>query len=704
MAAFQQIASGLDTTWPACFAQDRFRRLFIVTGTGRGKYWDGFTSTADALGITAPASAPTVAAGAAGNPSGTYNCYVRYVDVRDGHSVYSNLSPVGTVTVTSQKIAWSSIAQSSENRCNKIELWRTISTATSSNKLFLVTTLNDGTTSYADDNNSDATMLALEGTSSYMLYTKPDGDPNAMRFVLPPKNMGVIVRFGDRALYAVPRPYSTGTVATNGTTTLTGSGTAWTTDMEGQSIEIDGETAVGTISTVGGATSITLASAAATTASGKSYVIRPTAVQLQQIRYSEQDEFESCPLTWTITVQENVTDLDRITGLIPYGAICIVAMERHLHRLYFYGQPRIDANVSYWKNRGLINQRCWKMHENNDLYLMDEQGPYLIRGGEIVPIGEAILDQWKGTTIDWTNKRWFFVHIDPIEELVYFFVGFTADSSTRPKRAFVWSMRTQQWCPGPDLYPWEVGDIVRVGISNRQRSVMLTENDKHYLLNEGTHDGTAGANTVRGTATAATSTTLSDSGATFPTDCVDATVAIVRGTGKGQLRRISTRNSATQITVSSAWTTTPDTTSQYVIGAIEYSYKTGRFELIPATRDNKQSFRIIFTPTTNNAECYLRRFLNHGTTADNHLDRFDDLDNKGVSWSASDADTIVDLKLARSTLADQRGDQRWEWGGHAGQPHSSYEAEVRWVQMELAGFQGQDAITFHEIQVEGVME
>lgn len=72
---------------------------------------------------------------------------------------------------------------------------------------------------------------------------------------------------------------------------------------------------------------------------------------------------------------------------------------------------------------------------------------------------------------------------------------------------------------------------------------------------------------TRGKATAASSTTITDSGAgqyggTFPT-MTNWKVRIVRGTGSGQVRTISS-NTATVITVSSAFDVTPDTTSEYV--------------------------------------------------------------------------------------------------------------------------------------------
>ena len=63
-----------------------------------------------------------------------------------------------------------------------------------------------------------------------------------------------------------------------------------------------------------------------------------------------------------------------------------------------------------------------------------------------------------------------------------------------------------------------------------------------------------------------TTTTLSDTRKTWSTDSFNAyyTVRIVSGTGAGQARSISGTIS-TQLTVSSAWGTTPDSSSFYVI-------------------------------------------------------------------------------------------------------------------------------------------
>lgn len=70
-----------------------------------------------------------------------------------------------------------------------------------------------------------------------------------------------------------------------------------------------------------------------------------------------------------------------------------------------------------------------------------------------------------------------------------------------------------------------------------------------------------------GTATAGAATTLTDSTKTWgANDFAKQQVVITAGTGAGQTRTIAT-NTATQITVTSAWSVTPDATSQYTIAS-----------------------------------------------------------------------------------------------------------------------------------------
>lgn len=79
-----------------------------------------------------------------------------------------------------------------------------------------------------------------------------------------------------------------------------------------------------------------------------------------------------------------------------------------------------------------------------------------------------------------------------------------------------------------------------------------------------------------GVATAGASTTLTNSAKSWTTNqWTNYQVKILSGTGIGQIRTISS-NTGTVLTVSSAWTTNPDTTSVYVIqGNEDYIYLAG---------------------------------------------------------------------------------------------------------------------------------
>jgi len=79
-----------------------------------------------------------------------------------------------------------------------------------------------------------------------------------------------------------------------------------------------------------------------------------------------------------------------------------------------------------------------------------------------------------------------------------------------------------------------------------------------------------------GTATSATTTTIVQTGKTWtPSQWINSQVRITAGAGAGQVRTISA-NTADTLTVSAAWTATPDSTSQYAIeGNDDFIYLLG---------------------------------------------------------------------------------------------------------------------------------
>jgi len=85
-------------------------------------------------------------------------------------------------------------------------------------------------------------------------------------------------------------------------------------------------------------------------------------------------------------------------------------------------------------------------------------------------------------------------------------------------------------------------------------------------------------NPVYGWCTSSTNNTLTDANANYTIDeLIGGTIEILEGTGQGQTRTVSD-NTATVITVSTNWTTNPDTTSKYKVsnydnwGSADYGF------------------------------------------------------------------------------------------------------------------------------------
>ncbi len=102
--------------------------------------------------------------------------------------------------------------------------------------------------------------------------------------------------------------YRTGTATfTNGSTTVTGSGTAWTSEMEGRQVRLDADGTLVTIADVGSTTSITLASAYSDTGGSGAYTIMPSRV-VENLPLSTHEGPVVIVLKYNKTVYETLHD------------------------------------------------------------------------------------------------------------------------------------------------------------------------------------------------------------------------------------------------------------------------------------------------------------------------------------------------------------------------------------------------------------
>jgi hypothetical protein len=197
-------------------------------------------------------------------------------------------------------------------------------------------------------------------------------------------------------------------------------------------------------------------------------------------------------------------------------------------------------------------------------------------------INRQYADTWHGAYDQRTDQVCFFV---------------TTGTETKPQTALLWSRERQQWsvnkyqqqvsasCQGRDSY----GEF-RAWVGDANNWVWALAGTRQA---EGVSTGT-----VRGTATAVGAATLTDSGAAFVTagnGLKGVYAYISAGTGKGQWGLI-TANTGTQITVSSNWSPAIDTTSQYIIGAVESIWKSVWHFVDPAPSAQIKGVEFLFEP------------------------------------------------------------------------------------------------------------
>ena len=685
------IKSGVKVDHPWSFQKTRNGDIIGVNGLNRGIRWDGTATAADALGITAPDTAPTVltpAHGSAGATAGSYTLAYRYVDNTLSGFVYSELSPIQTVTaVADDKFNWTVIpsSPSPQSRVVKKELWR--SASNQPNVLYFVAIIAVGDTAYTTDTSSDQTLIdaAISNPKKRLVVVGPSGEVIGRRQGVPPNTKPVVCEFQDRTFYAGFPKYSTGTVTTSsGATGITGSGTAWIEEFVGRYIYFTGDTRPYEIASFTNATSMALASNANSSLSGVTYVIAPNADERNTLFYSFTNEAESVHSTYTVTVQENIKDNDDIVAIFPFGSLLYIFKTKHVYTLSFMKQPTIDADARLLAHRGLVNHQCCDVFEGT-FYGMDRYGIYSMSlGGSITPLSMPIQDLFRSDTtpFEWGDSEWWFVVADPTYEQIRFHVGYTADSSTRPMRALVYDVRRQSW--HTEKFVQELGGGSRFTKSGEIR-VMYGGMNEDVLMGNGAKTDYLSAE-VRGTATGGSSNTIVDSGASFGSAHVGAPVAIISGTGKHQVRRVASATSTT-LTVTPNWSTNPVSTSGYLVGGILWSFKTGVFDLPGTESRDVHSIEALIEKQADGGSHDMRLYIDRATTAQNWETA---MNTEGVSTTAADPDAVF-------TLTNQDGVYRKRFGGmyvHGSKGKS-------FIELESRGSQGNSEVKIYQINIEG---
>jgi len=557
------------------------------------------------------------------------------------------------------------------------------------------------TTFYVDLDTTDLTSTSLTSTKdddtlsarTSQALLGLNGNALANRHNIPPNHKAVLAHHLNRMFLFVEKEYSQGMAkVTFGSTTVTGVGTKWTSSMASRVLYIVGATRSYTISSVNStAQTLTLSSAYQDpTDEFAAYAIFSAPAERKTLYWSEANLPESWPPVNAATIQE---DGDEGTGLMPMRSFLYILERRHIYKLSFAEDPALDGEIYLAANRGCINNRCW-VQVDDVAYMLDEFGVHKFVGNAesehlSTPVQPLFgTDQedspWK---INWRASEYFHAVLYRPQETIRWFV--TLSGMGTPRHALVYNYRLQRWWL--EEYPEPIGGSCLGQVSNVTEMFLGGASKKVYAFWKRTTDiVNPGAGTVRGTVTSSGVLSITDTQATFPT-CLNAPLAIVHGTGKGQVRKIVAQ-SGTTLTVDQPWLVRPDTTSVYQIGGISWKFKTGWFRLSHAPEMEDRQLEIAFGPTVDPAIMDMRLFYNFQATAEYQQVRHSKDSGGGIETIKNDPILSIHMDNDDTGLVVHKLPGTRE--------HLS--RGKKFSQVELSGVTNKDEVIVRQLQYDGV--
>ena len=528
-------------------------------------------------------------------------------------------------------------------------------------------------------------------------------DLNVTRHAEPPNYKKVIINHYSRLFAVVDAPYKWGGVAvTNASTTVTGINTAFTSVMAGWELFVNGDATTSyTVSSVNtSAQTLTLDTAyGGTTDPFALYELRParsaTGLDSREERrtlyYSESGLPESFNLNKGVTLSED-HEAGEMTGLMPIQTRLYVLFENRIYRLAYSNEPADGDSVeASW--RGCVNQRSWSIVEES-AYIMDRQGIYIFAGNYYEPISDAIQPLFERDTkakyqINWNHQENFFSVHDPRTETIRWFISLGCERF--PRWALRYHYRIKQWCL--EEYPFAVSCGALGDLSGVPQLYCGATARRILALGHGHLDGIPNSTlgTIRGTATASTILSISDSTASFASDSVGFPVQITSGTGAGQVRIISSAT-ATKLTLVEPWATLPDTTSKYQVGGIRWKYRTGWFRFLQSGQREVRGMELMIRPTSLESYMAYRKCLDNSDTAALEQVSASYTKANGLQMTSGEGDVLIQTTKATGLF-------KHDTDAHRGQDSDG----IRYVRYEYEGVTNAEGHQLRNVILHGVL-
>lgn len=668
---------------PVNFAQSDVGILYFGNGFQTVKRYDGTTTGIETAGVAAPSSAMTLGTSGAGAITGTYTAYQRFVD-RLGN--FSNLSPISNtvtpVNVTTFDFTSVPIPASSQVVTRQI----------------LRNANGNLATYYVDVESTNLTATSFSSTKSdaTLITGTPVTVANFINgYGVPPNDLSLLINSKSRLLMSGEAVYSLGAVSlTNGSATVTGIGTNWTSVLAGRYLYVAGQTGA-LISSVDTSAQTLVLSAVwvGSTAAFSDYGIRSAADRKRLVAWSSSGLPEAMDVLDATNVSRE-TGTGDMTSLFSLGSLLYLSELNLEHVFSFLNDPAPavaggDGSIFPRAYRGCVNQRCVVIVESVS-FLFDQIGIHAFDGNSAESVSLPIADLFDGSgyydyRVNFAHQEFFHGIHEKQQGVIRWFVTF--DARKYPHHAICFMPGTNRfWI---EEYAMPVTSSCNGTIDGSDVVFIGSSGGRVFVLAHGELEGAdAGDGTVTGTVTSAGVQTLVDSSATFAMLLGGTSVDIVSGTGAGQ-RRVITSNDVTTLTVLTPWTERPDATSVYQIGGVQYRWKSGVFRYIPVEKDVQRSIEFLAKPA-NTGTAMLRTYLNRSDTP---VDWGANAISQGIRTRKSDPDAVLDM-----TKEDGYWRLRFDGLRQPGMDGN------RFLEVELSGVKGDDQMAFFACEIEGAVQ
>lgn len=268
----------------------------------------------------------------------------------------------------------------------------------------------------------------------------------------------------------------------------------------------------------------------------------------------------------------NPDDGDCITNIVSYGEDLLIFKKNGRYVLRGFDETDFSVDPIVEDERvGCVSFRAAKV-AGGACYFMDSSGIYVMNGQstEYVSAPEGFFDPDNTTTNEKINKQYLSNVVAEVNSRKpYHFVQFSCPTGTNTTNNF------------HILIDYQTGACSHDTGYTAQSLVMRESNNQDYLMMGDDYGFVWSMDSMNGDGGLIYSTSTGSNGASTLNDTTLAMtvneyagtyIEIMDGTSEGERFRIVS-NTATQFTIDGTWAVTPDATSVYTVGGIDFDYQ-----------------------------------------------------------------------------------------------------------------------------------